>query len=219
MLDEIARLSGEINRHRNQPRHQPLPNPNSRRFQAPIQSDCIQYNKSGKCTKYHCPYQHNPQHVALCRSFIFNSCPHRHSLPDMLATAHREIGSKCLLRHTMTPNNVAICSKFNGRGCHKRSIFSTADILSGCNITQWNAEYCPFLHIVQSRSDPICPLFALNQYCPAGPLNCGKRHVYECIYWDCARLVCQKMESGQVCRLYHPRRKRVNDVESDDTSD
>lgn len=261
LLAEIARLSGDINRQNHASavpsrgrsgrgrgrfgrgrgrNYRPYQNRQLVARQPPLQSDCVEYNRVGKCSRRACPLRHDPAHVALCRSFLFHSCPHAESLPDLLSRSHSSNDSaiiepsdlittsapnsvsavsnsmgeakiRCRLSHTLTPWKLPLCSKFNSRtGCSKMStLFSSSD--QNAQWTNWTREYaenyCPFIHLTRPKSDGICPLFALGQYCPRGPFECGKRHVYECIYWDDGRKVCQKTELGKTCHLYHPIRR------------
>ncbi|KAG8965973.1 hypothetical protein FRC03_012708 [Tulasnella sp. 419] len=97
-----------------------------------------------------CPFQHDPNKVALCPLFLKQTCPH---LSDP---------SSCSLSHDPTPERTPICSRFN----------STGDCYKGSS--------CLYPHIrVGVKTGGVCRDFAVLGYCEKGA-QCECDHLKEC---------------------------------------
>lgn len=73
--------------------------PKSRR----IEKQCPFFTKTGTCARgKKCPYQHDPEKIAICPRFLHNDCPFS--------------AETCQLSHDPTPNRTPLCIHFANSG-------------------------------------------------------------------------------------------------------
>lgn len=156
------------------------PPQNRYKQQRSINKPCIHFTRTGNCfnsfliakkqsanagTCSHglsCPYNHDSNHVAICKPFLKGKC----SRPD------------CSLSHNPTAHNSPLCIHYIHGNCNRNNCkYSHQDVLPDANICRAFAlnGYCEVGAPCKQRHIFECPDFEATGSCPRP--NCQLAHV------------------------------------------
>ncbi|KAK9241179.1 hypothetical protein V1525DRAFT_392353 [Lipomyces kononenkoae] len=131
-----------------------------------IDEPCRYFTMTGKCGRgLSCPYNHDPNHVALCPLYLHNKCQN----------------PSCDLSHTPSPHNSPLCVHFQRGHCSnpncKYTHMTVAPDAKVCRDFALKL-YCDAGDKCTGRHVFECPDFEESGTCPRGEKRCKLMHVF-----------------------------------------
>ncbi|KAK9246893.1 hypothetical protein V1506DRAFT_534107 [Lipomyces tetrasporus] len=131
-----------------------------------IDEPCRYFTMTGKCARgLSCPYNHDPNHVALCPLYLHNKCQN----------------PSCDLSHSPSPHNSPLCVHFQRGHCSnpncKYTHMTVAPDAKVCRDFALKlfcdaGDKCAGRHVFE------CPDFEETGTCPRGEKKCKLMHVF-----------------------------------------
>ncbi|KAK9453010.1 hypothetical protein V1511DRAFT_110831 [Dipodascopsis uninucleata] len=133
--------------------------------QRSIQEPCRYFTMTGKCSKgLSCPYQHDPERVALCPRYLHGKCDNE----------------SCDLSHNASAHNAPLCVHFLRGNCSNRQCkYTHMRPPPGAKVCRDFAllGYCEKGLDCKQRHVWECPDFDETGTCPRGEKKCKLTHI------------------------------------------
>ncbi|KAK9367713.1 hypothetical protein V1509DRAFT_626001 [Lipomyces kononenkoae] len=131
-----------------------------------IDEPCRYFTMTGKCGRgLSCPYNHDPNHVALCPLYLHNKCQN----------------PSCDLSHTPSPHNSPLCVHFQRGHCSNPNCkYTHMRLAPNAKVCRDFALklYCDAGDKCAGRHVFECPDFEESGTCPRGEKRCKLMHVF-----------------------------------------